>query len=72
MRLQDKFDNDIINWFYKHFEYEIIPKFEPISNWIVESYYTYFSINNYSVKLTCMQNNEYNYIIVENIVVYSK
>lgn len=69
---QEQFKLDLLNKLQYYLWVEVIPKFQLISSWSIESYYTYFSMNNYSIKLTCTQNNEYNYIIIEDITINSK
>jgi hypothetical protein len=69
---QNNFVDKLFDTINEHFNCEVIPKFQPVSDWIIESYYTYVNINNYSVKLTCIQNNENRYILIEDIIIYSK
>lgn len=70
--LQDKFEEELYNKIYNHFSWDIITRVQPVLDWNIESYYTYFSIDNYSVKLTCVENKEFYYVIVDDITIYSK
>jgi hypothetical protein len=69
---QDKFDDMLVDKIYKIFTFDIIPKQIICSNDTTETYHTYFRLNNYRIKLTCIQDYEENIISIENIVINSK